>query len=196
MLHGIDVSSHQNGLITKNNKWVSSYYDFAIIKITEGTNYKYDRSDYFADQCERKGKLYGLYHYARAEKNNPVQEAEYFLKNVKAHKHALLALDVEGYSLQNTQIDTWARTWLDVVFQSTGKRPLLYISRSLTSRFPKTCDGNYGLWVAEWNTSNVGNVSPWKFWAIWQYDKLDCLNVDMNFFNGDEETFKKYCEPV
>lgn len=193
MLHGIDVSSHQGGLLDKNSKWATKYFDFAIIKSTEGVSYHYENQDALVKQCRKNGTLYGLYHYARAEKNTAVDEAKKFLKHSEMYKDAMYALDIEGLSLLNPKIDEWARTWLDTVYNITGKKPLLYISRSLTERFPLVCKGDYGLWVAEWNASVVGDIKPWNFWALWQYDKLDCLNIDMNFFNGNEEMFKRYC---
>ena len=196
MLHGIDLASYQNKLISANNKWGNKYFDFAIIKATEGTSYCNSEGIKLASECEKIGYPYGLYHYARAEKNSAIEEAKHFLKYAEKYDHALYALDIEGQSLLNLKIDEWASEWLHTVYIITKKRPLLYISRSLTGKFKKVCDGNYGLWVAEWGVANLGNISPWKFWAIWQYDKCDSLNIDLNLFNGTEEMFRKYTEKI
>ena len=193
MLHGIDIASYQSKLIRSNPQWITGYNDFVIIKATEGTNYHYHEGDEFIEKCRKSGIPYGVYHYARAEKNEPVNEAMYFLSHCNKNRDALYALDVEGEALKHPDIDTWSRTWMDTVYRATGKRPLLYTSLSEVHKFQKVCEGNYGLWIAQWGTPRVGNISPWKFWAIWQYHVNKELNLDMNLFNGNLEQFKRYC---
>lgn len=193
MLHGIDIASYQSKLISSNPKWLTDYNDFVIIKATEGTNYYFKECDKYVDMCRKNNIPYGLYHYARAEKNDPATEALFFLSHCPKEHGTLYALDVEGDSLSNSDIDSWSRLWLDTVYMLTSVRPLLYASRSELHKFRKVCEGDYGLWVADWGTSRVGDISPWKFWAIWQYHVNKELNLDMNMFNGSVEQFRKYC---
>lgn len=193
MLNGIDVASYQMNLINKNPKWVTHYYDFVMIKSTEGKTYHNPDADKLVKMCKENNRLYGLYHYARAEVNTPREEAQYFLAHNNGYKDAMFALDVEQLSLTNPDIDAWSREWLDIVYKASGKRPLLYISQGITNMFQKVCAGNYGLWVAQWGSAKVGNIAPWSFWAIWQYHVNREHNIDMNFFNGTDELFRKYC---
>lgn len=193
MLHGIDIASYQSQLIRRNPKWITGYNDFVIIKATEGTDYHYHEGDQFVEMCRESGIPYGVYHYARAEKNEPVAEALYFLSHCAKNSDGLYALDVEGEALKHPDIDSWSRIWMDTVYRTTGKRPLLYTSLSEVHKFQKVCEGNYGLWIAQWGCSKVGDISPWKFWAIWQYHVNKELNLDMDMFNGNLEQFKKYC---
>jgi lysozyme len=193
MLHGIDIASHQSNLINSNPRWLTDYNDFVVIKATEGVNYYFSEFNKYANMCRATGTPYGLYHYARAEKNTAIAEAMYFLSHCSKNRDAFYALDVEGESLKNDNIDEWCRIWLDTVYRLTGIRPLLYASRAEVHRFKKVQEGNYGLWVADCGTKKVGDISPWKFWAMWQYHVNRELNLDMNMFNGSEEQLRKYC---
>ncbi|MCZ2127414.1 MAG: SH3 domain-containing protein [Anaerolineales bacterium] len=57
----------------------------------------------------------------------------------------------------------------------------------------------YPLWIANYNVSKPLVPAPWDNWTLWQYtDKgdgaafgVESLNIDMNYFNGDWEAFKK-----
>jgi GH25 family lysozyme M1 (1,4-beta-N-acetylmuramidase) len=59
----------------------------------------------------------------------------------------------------------------------------------------------YALWIANYGVSKPMIPAPWKDgeWLLWQYtDKgdglqygVETLNVDMNYFNGDENAFNK-----
>ena len=194
MLTGIDVASHQIDLIRRNSSWVKSYYDFVIVKTTEGKHYFNPFADETIKMCKDGKRLYGLYHFARAEMNSPSAEADHFLSHLGDNPEALLALDVEADSLKNPSIDEWSLEWLNKVYYATGKRPLLYISQGETKRFNKVCANNYGLWVAHWGAARVGDITPWKVWAIWQYHVNREQGIDMNLFNGSKEMFRKYCE--
>lgn len=194
MLHGVDVASYQLKLINRNKAWITAYPDFVMIKCTEGVGYHFSDCDMIAQMCKASDTPYGLYHYARAELNNAVDEAYQFCRFAEYHPNTILALDVEGKALGVASIDTWSRKWLDTVYKELGRRPLFYCSRSVCHKFPQVCAGNYGLWVAETGASKVGNIAPWKFWTMWQYSVDKSLPLDLNMFNGNEEQFKKYCE--
>ena len=192
MLRGIDVSRYQ-----KNMKSFKGY-DFVIIKATEGVTLKdvcldqhYDTLHGSKDGKPDKNKLYGFYHYAHPENNTPEKEAEFFLSQVGHHKgHCLFALDWEGKALKCDI--KWAITWLDYVFKKTGVRPLIYCQASYTKNLAKVLKKNYGLWVAHYGVTKP-NVKVYPSYAIWQYTSTP---IDKNYFNGDEEQFRKYCSIV
>ena len=197
VLHGFDVASYQLSLIGKNNNWISTYPDFVICKATEGTNYKFLQAETILNTAKKNGKQIGVYHYCRADKgNSPILEAKFFIENVMKYGDAIYALDVEDKSLLVPDIDNWARMWCDAVYSVTKRRPLLYVSQSACKKFPNTCAGNYGLWVAHYDVAKVGDIAPWKFWALWQYHVNKGQNIDENFFNGTEEQFKAYAKKV
>ena len=198
MLKGIDISHHQRG-ITKFGKDV----DFVIIKATEGVGYVDDQCDRLYQQAKKDGKLLGVYHFARPDLNNSaISEADWFVKNIKGYiKEAILVLDWESGYLGNV---AWVKTFLDRVKELTGVKPLLYASRSPinTFNFSSVANADYGLWVADYgaNTGEAGRkpvVKWWSFYALWQYTSRGHIsgysgNVDMNYFYGDAEAWRKY----
>lgn len=195
MIHGFDIS-HHNGkdavknCIEKYNEW-GLVPEFCMIKASEGGTYIDPMCDKNIVDTEDHGLLYGLYHYARPENNSAFTEAVNFL-SVMSNHCCIPVLDWEGKATQyNTK---WARDWCDFVYQETGIRPMLYCSLSEARRHQPVERGGYGLWVAAWRDleKGVGNVSPWKTWAIWQYASRP---FDLDVFNGTRQQFLKYCTP-
>lgn len=196
MLKGIDISRYQEKL---NKDFILSQ-DFVIMKATEGNKLKdkcldqfYDLINGSKDGKPNKEKLYGFYHYARPEKNDAITEAKFFLEKVGHHAgNALFALDWEGTALKYPY--SWALEWLDLIYENTGVRPLIYTSASETKNknIRMISDNNYGLWVAHWGV-NKPKFYNWPVYALWQY-KVDMeMNVDLDYFNGTRDQFKKYC---
>lgn len=198
MLKGIDISHHQKG-ITKFGKDV----DFVIIKATEGVGYVDDQCDRLYQQAKKDGKLLGVYHFARPDLNNSaIAEADWYVKNIKGYlNEAILVLDWESGYLGNV---AWAKAFLDRVKELTGIKPLLYASRSPINSFnwSSVANADYGLWVADYgaNTGEAGRkpeVKWWSFYALWQYTSRGHIsgyagNVDMDYFYGDAEAWRKY----
>lgn len=198
MLKGIDISHHQRG-ITKFGKDV----DFVIIKATEGVGYVDEQCDRLYQQAKKDGKLLGVYHYARPDLNNSaIAEADWFIKNIQGYiKEAILVLDWEEGYLGDV---AWVKAFLDRVKEKTGVKALLYASRSPINTFDwrPVVAGDYGLWVADYgtNTGEAGRkpvVKWWPFYILWQYTSRGHIsgyagNVDMNYFYGDAEVWRKY----
>ena len=189
MLKGCDVSRYQKNSVNFNN------YDFVIMKASEGVSLKdayldihYDTLHGAKDGKPDKNKLYGFYHYARPEYNNPEEEAAFFLSLVGHHTgNAIFALDWEGVA--TSYPITWAVQWLDYVYKETGVKPLIYCSSGYTKKLKPVYEKDYGLWVAHWNVDKP-NTGVYPFYAIWQYTSKP---FDHDYFNGDREQFKKYC---
>ena len=192
MLKGLDVSLWQA------NNTINALYDFAIVKASEGYNIK-DRSfNNHLDRAKYVGmELVGAYHYARTHED-VTQNAANFLdvitKREELGKNMLLALDLEGEDINRPGAWDWARSWLDIVYNATGIRPVLYISGSYTPKGKKILDGNYGLWVAHWGV-NKPKTGVWPFWAVWQYSNSNG-RLDLDYFNGTKEQYLKYCIPT
>ncbi len=202
MLKGIDISKWQAGIdLTKIDT------DFVICKATEGVGYTDPYCDSYYQIAKKLNKKVGVYHFARPDLGNTAEEeADYFVKETLGYqKEAILILDWESGNLGNI---TWAKTWLDRVYQKTGVRPLIYMSASVMRNYdwsPIVKD-NYGLWVANYGINNglandnVFNTYPlkyWPFYALWQYTSTGRLNgydenLDLNYFNGDRMAWDKY----
>ena len=194
MLRGIDISHYQKNLDSK----IITGADFVIMKASEGKSFKDPMLDKFYnlihgsdDGSPDSNKLYGFYHYARPEKNDPIPEAKQFVKLVRHHAgEAMYCLDWEGVATKYPV--EWILEWMSYVENETGVKPLLYVSESQVKKYQKVAERDYGLWVAKWSRRKP-NIKPWNIWALWQYTVDHKLNLDMDYFNGTAEQFKKYC---
>lgn len=202
-LNGIDISNWQAGI---NLSAVPA--DFVIIKATEGTTYVSPEADTQYQGAKPAGRLLGVYHFATGV--GAVEEAKFFLSNVQGYLgEAILVLDWEGAVV--TQGVGYAKAFLDYVYQQTGIRPLIYMSKSVTSSYDwSTVSANYGLWVAQYADSNPTGYqdNPWTddkgygSWsapAIFQYASTGRLsgydgNLDLDKFYGDTEAWQAYAK--
>ena len=206
MIKGIDISNHNwDYLSSINFAPLKDPTLFCIMKASEGATYKDRFLDHYyniihgsSDGRPDTERLYGFYHYCRPELNNsPTMEAFNFLRLVSHHAgHAIFALDVEGgaLSLSKSRLDKWVAEWCRIVFEQTGVRPMIYCSASQTARFKTATEDDCGLWVAKWSSKKPTKkeIYPWPFWAVWQ-DGTTGGRLDTNYFNGDIETWRKYC---
>lgn len=196
----IDASNWQN-----NN--VADYdVDGFIFKATEGRGYVDPTCDPKYQRAKARGKLLGVYHFARPDLGNSAEaEAEYFCSNTKGYwekKEAILALDWEAGNLWDV---AWAKRWLDKVAEITGVKPLIYMSASVVTQYDwSSIAKTYGLWIAGYpNKYNVVNpptptpadmpykIGAWDFWAIWQYSSSKGT-LDLNIAQMDATAWGKY----
>lgn len=201
-LYGYDLSSYQSVGTGDTAK------DFVISKATEGTGYVDKLCDKHYQRAKKKGKLVGVYHFARPDLNKGTSgakaEAAYFVKNIKGYiGQAILVLDWEQPG--TTGQVSWAKIWLDEVYRLTKVRPLIYMSASVVNGNNwSSISGNYGLWIAGYpNAYNVKKpgtptvkampykIGAWKFWAIWQYSS-SAGTLDRNIANMDKTAWGKY----
>lgn len=203
-MNGIDISSHQKGI---NVSAVPC--DFVIIKATQGTSYINPDCDRAYHQAKAAGKCLGVYHYASG--GGAVAEADFFLKNIKNYiGEAILVLDWESYqnSVYN-QGPAYCKQFLDRVYEKTGVRALVYISKSVCRAYDWSAIApNHGLWVAQYANNNPTGyqISPWTdnkgygAWsgpAIFQYSSSGRLSgyngdLDINIAYMDREGWNKY----
>lgn len=205
-LKGIDTSKWQAGLPD-----ATIDADFIIFKATEGIGYV--DGDCAASYAEAKaaGKLLGVYDFARPDGNNAVDEANYFVDNVKGYiGEAILVLDWEHTPTEDV---AWARAWLDQVFARTGVHPIIYMSLSTANSFDwRSVSSDYALWVARyWDMAtdvnyDMSNAGPLPdvngtFWpnayTMWQWTSRGRLNgyggdLDCNVFYGDADSWRAF----
>ena len=202
MLKGIDISHHQKGIDLG-----AIDTDFVIIKATEGNGYTDEMCDTFYQKAKSLGKKLGVYHFARPDLGNTAEaEADWFIKETLGyHKEAMLILDWESGDLTNV---SWAKAWLDRVYEKTGVKPIIYMSASVMSSadWSSVVNADYGIWVANYGSNNgtaqesVFDRYPlkyWSFYALWQYTSVGRLNgyngnLDLNYFSGDSSAWDKY----
>lgn len=202
MLKGIDISRWQSGI-----NLAAVDVNFVIMKATEGVGYTDSSCNSFYQTAKSLGRKLGVYHFARPDLGNSAEaEADYFLQETKGYqKEAILILDWESGNLGNI---SWAKAWLDRVYNKTGVRPVIYMSASVMRAYDWSVvvNANYGLWVANYGVNNglanddVFNSYPlkyWSFYALWQYTSVGRLNgysgnLDLNYFSGNSMAWDRY----
>lgn len=172
---------------------LSKYGDikFIIAKATEGRTYKDPMFDIHMRTALVNNRLIGAYHYARPDnKNRAEEEALNFVNAVRPYiGQCLLALDWEDKALTESD-STWAFKWCESVYAMTGVKPLVYVSEWYIPQMKAFANMDFGLWVAKWDKKEPIVTPTWKFWAMWQYTNEP---LDLNWFNGTTEQFRKYC---
>jgi GH25 family lysozyme M1 (1,4-beta-N-acetylmuramidase)/ABC-type amino acid transport substrate-binding protein len=118
----------------------------------------------------------------------------------------------------NEQLISCAETWLTIVEDATGRRPIIYSSQFFLIDQVSDSNGNppawsmkYPLWIASYPNNPPGEndlpLQPegWASWAFWQYserativgiysdqDRTKLTNVDLNYFHGNLSDLQQF----
>lgn len=206
MLKGVDISKYQGNV---NFDALKQAVDFAIIKASSGapdpgqtvaqyTDSKFTRN---RDEARRVGLLRGFYHYAYPEYNSPEAEAQCFHDIVGTPQDGeLLILDYES-SWSGNKVD-WCKHFLDKLSSLYGGyKPLIYLNLATTKAndWSSVINGNYGLWLAQWDynaNAPMNPNTPWPFLAMRQYSNKENIAginpVDGDVFYGNADAFQRY----
>lgn len=193
-LHGIDMAVYQNGI-----DLAALSLDFVFIKATEGTGYINPIFRKYANQALTLGLKLGLYHFVDT-RFSAEEQADFFVQQVGDYiGQAALMLDWENNEINdqnNLSAGTaFAKRFLDRVYQQTGVKPLIYMSRSVVHSYDWTpvAEADYGLWCAQY---------PYKYYdekqgvngPIINPDRISYLNHGPNDFGawGSNLTMYQY----
>ena len=176
---------------------------FCYIKSTEGTTIRnrYFRADYTA--ARRRGIKTGAYHFF-STRTPAYRQARFFIANSKFSKGDLPpVLDVEPTHAMIKKMGgpdalfRAVRTWLRIVGQHTGTRPVLYISQTFVNRYlPSAPDlkRDYNIWIARY-----GEYKPDVHLVYWQLcpdGRVSGIRpeVDINVFNGYRSEYEDFLQ--
>jgi GH25 family lysozyme M1 (1,4-beta-N-acetylmuramidase) len=185
--------SHWN-IIEDLSKVKSSGYKGIIHKCTQGVSYKDTKYIENKKRIKELNLAFGAYHFSNA--GDPIQEAEWFLKNTGELQNGdIIVLDYETYAREDA--DDWCLRWMDYVQKKTGKKPILYTYHGMLNKykFSKVAKANYKLWAARYGLQEQEPNEYYKpatgafqkAWA-WQYCSLGDVpgidkRVDLNVIN-------------
>lgn len=212
---GIDISNWQDGLDLSKNK---DYFDFCIMKATEGVGFTDKNFADFVVQSTKLGKLIGAYHFARPDLHPTVkgmeEEATWFCNVVETADivgNGILVLDWETEPMDREDL---IRAWLNKVVELTGVTPFIYGSKSkLSTPTFDRLSNDYPIWMAAWpskNEINIANAEKWVkdyvpkrtiiWWNIWQFTSTGKMegfkgNVDFNWTDMTAKDWEKYSKP-
>ncbi|MDE6002178.1 MAG: hypothetical protein K2G76_01600 [Prevotella sp.] len=218
-IYGIDISRHQHekGRRRFAINWPSVRItslgarhhtegqtfpvSFAYIKSTEGTSIRnrYFTGDYA--KAKKQGIHVGAYHFFSL-KTSATAQANYFVKHTLFRNDDLPpVLDVEPTDAQirsiggDEELMQRIRTFLTIVEQRTGMRPILYVSQEFVNRhMTKAVDikQHYNVWIARY-----GQYKPdvkLVYWQLCADGRVDGITgpVDINVFNGYQSQFDEF----
>lgn len=171
-LYGIDCSEFQGDI---NWDALNAVANFVIMRATYGglTDGKFARNRSEARRVQAAAGPLGIgyYHYAYARLNDPITEADCFVNAVwPLNEGEILALDwEEPYSGDHV---AWCLAFLNHVHDRTSVKPLIYLNQSLASghNWQPVVDGDYGLWIAEYDSqTSPANSFQWPFAMMKQW---------------------------
>ena len=175
-LNGVDEASYQSDIDASR----LATTDFVIVKFTQGTGYLNPYADRQYSTAKAAGKLMGAYHYA--EGKDPEEEAQHFVASLGNRTgDCILALDWEGS--QNRLFGTgkdvaWCKAFLDSVYDLTGVRPLIYMSKSVCRKYNwSSVAADYPLWCAQYKSNSITDYqsNPWtdsNSFGAWKKDTI------------------------
>lgn len=187
-LSGIDVSKWQGNVKWPEVKQAGAAFAFA--RATYGSGEVDSHFDANWQGMKAAGLARGAYHFF-VTADDATQQANLFLRAVGSLAAGDLppVLDVEAQSGTGGNLVTGVRTWLDIVGQKLGRRPIIYTGPSFWNEHLTGEFGSYPLWVAEYGVSSPKAVNGWGGWTFWQYSQSGAVagvsgSVDLDYFNG------------
>ena len=172
---GIDVSSYQGSSVSYFQNFKKLGADFAVVKLTEGTNYLNPKA---SAQVTNSLKVFGsvsVYHFFHGA---GTAEAKYFLawaKKFGLDKSTVLVIDVEAPGLPyNTtpQVNAFLRYLINAGYRNV----VTYGSGSWfnSGRIQRSALVDKHIWVAAYGVSQPGvvNANAWQFTDNWH--GVDC----------------------
>lgn len=187
---GIDISDYQPGLQIGT---LNPLPRFVIIKATESLTFRCVNTAQFAAQCKAQGIPYGFYHFW--QNTDPYKQANNYITHVNAaggFERIPPVLDLEvSLTGQSANI----KTWLDIIEDVAGKRPILYSNKSHFDMIAiNTWFGNYDAWTAAYPANpDLWSWCPpaysekrarreimWQYGSTYKYPNYTTNSVDTN----------------
>ena len=190
-VQGIDVSHFQGVVNWQEVKQAGM--SFAFAKATEGITYVDPQYSTNWTGMQSAGLLRGAYHFFEAN-DDATAQAQHFLATVQLAAGDLPpVLDIETTAgVSNEQIWSGVSTWLQIVEQQTGRRPILYTAPGFwNSHQPDRALTKYPLWLADYATQAT-LPTGWSSWLFWQHSQSGSVagvtgSVDLDLFSGTLE---------
>lgn len=162
---GIDVSAH-NGDIDFS-KVAADGYRFALVKATEGTDFKDRKFDFNVREARRAGMLAGAYHFFRFDTDGRLQAINLLHSTRNVPLDFPLIIDVEEWgnpdAVATSEIVSRLRQMISHL-EYFGQDIILYTNKDGYERFIRGNFDSYPLWICSFS-----EIDPEIPWSIWQY---------------------------
>lgn len=179
---GVDVS-HWDGTVDFSAVKAGGHGDFAIIKVSDGTNYTDPQWQTLTAGAIHAGVPFGFYHYFHPGSDTyGAAQAEYFASKISNLDYDVVpAVDVEETDgCSNAQLQSSLRAFIDRFTALTGVKPMIYASTAFINEHIGGGFTDCGLWQAQY-ASAAGNVAGWGHnYTVWQYtgDKVYIAGIN------------------
>ena len=198
-VRGIDISHYQDQIRWEQLRNASMNNDpvsFVIIKATEGVSLMDDNFNENFYQAKNNGFIRGAYHFFNPE-IDAARQARFFLHQVHLEPGDLPpVLDVEKKgNLSNAELQRAVMTWLDIVEQRYGRKPILYTGyRFRTDVLTDPVFDQYPFWIAHYYVEKLEYRGAWQIWQHTDCGRVDGIRgfVDCNIFNGTMQQLQEF----
>lgn len=180
MIKGQDWSKYQSA--TPNLDGL----DFGIVKVTEGLTYVNSLWARQRDHAKAAGLVWGAYHYPHMA-NDPLAEADFFLKQVAWKPGDIIVLDWEGYDAANVGVSNQRKiayrdAWLKYVKSKMPNHKVgMYCNKSYWLDIDSTSNCGDFLWIATGGLP-AGKPGITYKWTFHQYSTANNLDHDVADF--------------
>jgi GH25 family lysozyme M1 (1,4-beta-N-acetylmuramidase) len=180
MIHGIDVSAYQS------ETYSTAGIDFVIVKATEGLSYVNPRLSAQTKRARDAGLVVGFYHYPHMA-NDPIAEANYFLKQALLHPGDIVVFDWEGYDAANQGVPksrqvAYRDAWMKYVKSKLPSHKVgMYCNTDYWLNVDKTSNCGDFLWIAT-GGKPAGQPGIDYAWTIHQYSTAGGIDHDVANF--------------
>jgi len=179
-VHGIDVSAYQS------ETYSTAGLDFVIVKATEGLSYTNPRLAAQTKRARDAGMVVGFYHYPHMA-NDPIKEADYFLKKAPIQAGDIIVFDWEGYDAANKGVPrsrqlAYRDAWLKYVKgKMPGHRVGMYCNTDYWLNVDTTSNCGDFLWIAT-GGKPAGQPGIDYAWTFHQYSTAGGIDHDVANF--------------
>lgn len=154
---------------------------------------------------QKAGYLWGAYHLGTSD--DPIAQAKFFLSTVGSDPTTLLFLDLEDTSSSSMMNVANSVVFMQYIYQTTGRLPIIYANNSVTEALTSALAGNTlfqktRLWYARF-VSQISNFPTglWTTYFLWQFSsEINCsatgscplrvtgtsYDMDINVFYGSK----------
>ena len=182
---------------------------FGIVKATEGLSFTDANLHVNLEGLAAAGMVRGVYHFYHVGLD-PTHQAFHFLNAIRAARYDTatempVVLDIEDRAgasrVGAAHMRVEVSTWLHVVEQATGKRPIIYMDVDFAQNILGEGYGGYPLWIASYTSNPHPHIpSGWTAtgWKFWQYSDSGAVAgiagnvVDLDHYNGDEAALRAW----
>lgn len=193
-VRGIDISHYQKDIQwerLRNETLNDDPIRFVFIKATEGEKLLDEDFNENFYQAGENGFIRGAYHFY-VPGVDIRKQAKHYLHMVHLVPGDLPpVLDVENRgNLSNQEIKEDVRTWLEIVGEKYGVRPIIYTGYKFrTDILNDAFFDDYPLWIAHYYINKMEYKGKWAFWQHTDCGRLSSIPgfVDCNIFNGTPE---------